>query len=45
MNMSLFYKFVKDGKMQDFEGVNYLEKAFEENEEVFIIVEVNDKRK
>lgn len=45
VNMSLLYKFVKDGKTQDFEGVNYLEKAFEENEEVFIIVEVNDERK
>ncbi|WP_279177019.1 hypothetical protein [Campylobacter insulaenigrae] len=45
VNMSLLYKFAKDGKTQDFEGVNYLEKAFEENEEVFIIVEVNDERK
>ena len=45
ISMNLLYKFVKDGETQSYEGVNYLEKAFEENEEVFIIVEINDERK
>ncbi|EAI2149061.1 hypothetical protein KY417_001147 [Campylobacter jejuni] len=45
VNMNLLYKFVKDGNLESYEGVNYLEKAFEENEEVFIIVEINDERK
>ncbi|EHZ9974194.1 hypothetical protein K6Y91_000964 [Campylobacter jejuni] len=45
VNMNLLYKFVKDGNLESYEGVNYLEKAFEENEEVFIIVEINNERK
>ncbi|HEG0602777.1 TPA: hypothetical protein ACHDL2_000968 [Campylobacter jejuni] len=45
INLNLLYKFVKDGKVESYEGVHYLEKAFEDNEEVFIIVEVNDERK
>lgn len=45
VNMNLLYKFVKDGNLESYEGVNYLEKAFEENEKVFIIVEINDERK
>lgn len=35
--MNLLYKFVEDGNTQSYEGVNYLEKAFEENEEIFIV--------
>ncbi|TEY00371.1 hypothetical protein [Campylobacter sp. US33a] len=45
VNMNLLYKFIKDDKLESYEGVHYLEKAFEDNEEVFIIVEINDERK